>query len=74
MREIAATQASAGLTPALFEAMAEVYEASRALDRRGGAEAIRPSPTSRTSSTGSRLSERVLERRPAGCNSAGERT
>ena len=26
MREIAATQASAGLTPALFEAMAEVYE------------------------------------------------
>ena len=25
MREIAATQASAGLTPALFEAMAEVY-------------------------------------------------
>ena len=27
MREIAATQASAGLTPALFEAMAEVYEA-----------------------------------------------
>jgi 3-hydroxyisobutyrate dehydrogenase-like beta-hydroxyacid dehydrogenase len=27
MREIAATQASAGLTPTLFEAMAEVYEA-----------------------------------------------
>ena len=27
MREIAATQAAAGLTPALFEAMAEVYEA-----------------------------------------------
>jgi len=27
MREIAATQASAGLTPALFEAMAEVYSA-----------------------------------------------
>ena len=27
MREIAATQASAGLTPALFEAMAEVYAA-----------------------------------------------
>ena len=27
MREIAATQASVGLTPALFEAMAEVYEA-----------------------------------------------
>ena len=29
MREIAATQASAGLTPALFEAMAEVYAALR---------------------------------------------
>jgi hypothetical protein len=27
MREIAATQAGAGLTPALFEAMAEVYAA-----------------------------------------------
>jgi hypothetical protein len=27
MREIAATQAAVGLTPALFEAMAEVYEA-----------------------------------------------
>jgi hypothetical protein len=27
MREIAATQASVGLTPALFEAMAEVYAA-----------------------------------------------
>jgi hypothetical protein len=27
MREIAATQAAAGLTPALFDAMAEVYEA-----------------------------------------------
>jgi hypothetical protein len=27
MREIAGTQAAAGLTPALFEAMAEVYEA-----------------------------------------------
>jgi hypothetical protein len=27
MREIAATQAAAGLTPALFEAMAEVYAA-----------------------------------------------
>ena len=26
MREIAATQSAAGLTPALFEAMAEVYE------------------------------------------------
>ena len=26
MREIAATQAAAGLPPALFEAMAEVYE------------------------------------------------
>ena len=28
MEEIAATQAAAGLTPALFEAMAEVYRAS----------------------------------------------
>ena len=27
MREIAATQGAAGLTPALFEAMAEVYAA-----------------------------------------------
>ena len=27
MREIAATQAGAGLTPAFFEAMAEVYDA-----------------------------------------------
>ena len=27
MREIAATQGAVGLTPALFEAMAEVYEA-----------------------------------------------
>ncbi|MGH3111417.1 MAG: DUF1932 domain-containing protein [Gaiellaceae bacterium] len=26
MREIAATQEAAGLTPALFEAMAEIYE------------------------------------------------
>ena len=38
MREIAATQAGAGLTPALFEAMAEVYAALRGVrTRRRGA-------------------------------------
>ena len=41
MREIAATQADAGLTPALFEAMAEVYAAvsKTALSRRSPEEA-----------------------------------
>ena len=37
MREIAATQAAAGLTPALFDAMAEVYEALSRRDLAGSA-------------------------------------
>ncbi len=45
MREIAVTQASAGLTPALFEAMAEVYEAVASSSIAAGApEAIAPDP------------------------------
>ena len=74
MREIAATQASAGLTPALFEAMAEVYEASReARSQRRRRRRFQPNPTSRTSSTGSRLPEPEGAVR-RGCQSAGERT
>ena len=72
MREIAATQASAGLTPALFEAMAEVYEAlARSALAAEAPEAIPPNPTSRTSSTG-RASDAGAVR--PGCQSAGERT
>ncbi len=49
MREIAATQASVGLTPALFEAIAEVYEAvARSRSPRRRRRRSRPSPTSRT--------------------------
>ena len=45
MREIAATQASAGLTPALFEAMAEVYEGvARSSIAAEAPEAIPPEP------------------------------
>ena len=45
MREIAVTQASAGLTPELFEAMAEVYEAfARTTLAAEAPEAIPPSP------------------------------
>ena len=45
MREIAATQAGAGLTPALFEAMAEVYAALSKSELGGEApEAIEGTP------------------------------
>lgn len=45
MREIADTQASAGLTPALFEAMAEVYEQLAETDLGAAApESIAPEP------------------------------
>ncbi|MGH3071765.1 MAG: DUF1932 domain-containing protein [Gaiellaceae bacterium] len=63
MREIAATQASAGLTPALFEAMAEVYAAlSEAPLAAEAPEAIPAEPS---------LTD-VLERLSS--SSAGERT
>ena len=61
MREIADTQASAGLTPALFEAMAEVYGHLAETDLGAAApESIAPEPPL----------EEVLE----GLASAGERT
>jgi 3-hydroxyisobutyrate dehydrogenase-like beta-hydroxyacid dehydrogenase len=61
MREIADTQASAGLTPALFEAMAEVYVRLAETDLGAAApESIPPEPSL----------EEVLE----GLASAGERT
>ena len=61
MREIADTQASAGLTPALFEAMAEVYAHLAETDLGAAApESIGPEPPL----------EEVLE----GLASAGERT
>lgn len=61
MREIAVTQASAGLTPALFEAIAEVYARLAETDLGSAApEAIPPEPPL----------EQVLE----GLVSAGERT
>ena len=46
MREIAATQERAGLTPALFEAMAEVYAAARrdGARRAQAPESIPPEP------------------------------
>ena len=74
MREIAATQASVGLTPALFEAMAEVYEdVARSAIAAEAPRRFPPNPTSRTSWRGSRLAEPQGAVRP-GCQSAGERT
>ena len=77
MREIAATQASVGLTPALFEAMAEVYEAvARSAIAAEAPEAIPAarSPTSRTSSAGSLALGALAEstrRRPARLQQCG---
>ena len=62
MREIAVTQASAGLTPALFEAIAEVY--ARLAETDLGAQRpsrSRPSRRSRRCSRGLRMRARGLE-------------
>ena len=54
MREIAATQAAAGLTPALFEAIAEVYGALAESElARSSPEDVAPDLALRTCSTGS---------------------
>ena len=45
MREIAATQAAAGLTPALFEAMAEVYAALARTPLAAGGAGVDPART-----------------------------
>ena len=49
MREIAATQAGAGLTPALFEAMAEVYGALARVELAASAEDVESAPLARRS-------------------------
>ena len=75
MREIAATQAAVGLTPALFEAMAEVYEdVARSAIAAEAPEAIpvRTRPRGRPRRDRSPLSAACAVRR--GCQSAGERT
>ena len=61
MREIAATQEGAGLTPALFEAMAEVYGRLAETGSPGAPESIRPSRSSTTSSNGFWMRARGLE-------------
>ena len=74
MREIAATQAAAGLTPALFDAMAEVYEAvARSSLAAEAPEAIPPEPELED------VLARIAPARATGdvrrsCHSAGERT
>ena len=76
MREIAATQATVGLTPALFEAMAEVWEAlARSPIAAEAPEAITAEPDLVAVLAGlsqhHRLKATVVRRR---CHSAGERT
>ena len=64
MREIEATQAAAGLTPALFDAMADVYAelARRAL---AGSPPEEARPTCRLADRARRRSARQVQAEPA---------